>query len=294
MKNDQLRAFIAVVEQGSFRAAAVTLFKTQPTISASVRALEDQFGISLFNRNSYRPTLTAEGKAFYRQAKLLIKQVSELEMLGHDLAKGEIPSLALSVTAMCASPVDLNIIKQFSDKHPQMNLNISTENLSGVLESLQVGRSDLSIGPDKGLNDGYERVEILQVSMVTVAAPDYVATNDDGLALQQTLRLLPQILISDTGSIAPYDHVNVLPNGQRWYVNDFQMKRALALSGMGWARMPERMVEGELQTGELVQVEVENFNSQSLVPIYLIRLKQAPLSQLAKMFWEEMIDNLKE
>ena len=294
MKNDQLRAFIAVVEQGSFRAAAVTLFKTQPTISASVRALEDQFSISLFNRNSYRPTLTAEGKAFYRQAKLLIKQVSELEMLGHDLARGEIPSLALSVTAMCASPVDLNIIKQFSDKHPQMNLNISTENLSGVLESLQVGRSDLSIGPDKGLNDGYERVEILQVSMVTVAAPDYVATNDDGLALQQTLRLLPQILISDTGSIAPYDHVNVLPNGQRWYVNDFQMKRALALSGMGWARMPERMVEGELQTGELVQLEVENFNSQSLVPIYLIRLKQAPLSQLAKMFWEEMIDNLKE
>ncbi|RVU84164.1 LysR family transcriptional regulator [Leucothrix sargassi] len=293
MKNDQLKAFLAVVEQGSFRAAATALFKTQPTVSASVRALEEEFGVRLLNRSSYRPTLTEEGKTFYRQAKQLMTQVSELEMLGHDLAKGEIPKLTLSLTAMCASPADLSFIKQFSEKHPHISLSIRTENLSGVLESLQVGRSDLSIGPDKGLNDQYERVEVMQVCMVTVAAPDYVETTADGIALQQTLRQRPQILISDTGSIAPYDHVNVLPNGQRWYVNDFQMKRAMALSGMGWARMPERMVSRELKTGELVKLSVENFNSQSLVPIYLIRLKQAPISQLAKMFWEEMLESVK-
>ena len=93
MKNEQLRAFIAVVEQGSFRAAASTLFKTQPTVSASIKALEEQFGFTLFSREQYRPALTAKGKTFYRQAKLLIKQAAELEMLGHELAQHDAPTL---------------------------------------------------------------------------------------------------------------------------------------------------------------------------------------------------------
>lgn len=294
MKNEQLKAFIAVVEQGSFRAAATTLFKAQPTVSASVSTLETQFGIRLFNRNSYRPMLTTEGKAFYRQAKLLMKQVGELEMLGYELAKGEVPTLTLSLSAMCASPQGLDSIKQFCQKHPDMRLDISTENLSGVLERLQLEQSDLAIGPDLGLDERHEYVEVTRVNMVTVAAPHYVASNDEGVFPQQLLRSLPHILISDTGSIAPSDHVNVLPSGQRWYVNDFQMKKALLLSGMGWARIPEHMVEQELKAGALVRLRVENFNYESLEPIYLIRLKQAPLSQLAKMFWEEVVGSFGE
>jgi DNA-binding transcriptional LysR family regulator len=288
MKNEQLKAFIAVVEEGSFRAAATALFKAQPTISASVNALEVQFGIRLFNRNSYRPMLTTEGKAFYRQAKLLIKQVGELEMLGYELAKGEVPTLTLSLSAMCASPQGLDSIKQFCQKHPNMRLDISTENLSGVLERLQLEQSDLAIGPDFGLDHRHEYLEVTRVKMVTVAVPNYVVSNE-GVVLQQSLRSLPHILISDTGSIAPSDHVNVLSSGQRWYVNDFQMKKALLLSGMGWARIPEHMVEQELKVGALVRLRVENFNYESLEPIYLIRLKQAPLSQLAKLFWEEVV-----
>ena len=63
MKLDQLRAFIAVVESGSFRAAAEAIHKTQPSVSAAVKALEEQYGIVLLDRDSYRPTLTAQGNA---------------------------------------------------------------------------------------------------------------------------------------------------------------------------------------------------------------------------------------
>ncbi len=289
MTNEQLRALIAVVEHGSFRAAAAAMFKTQPTISASVRALEEEFGISLFDRGGYRPTLTTEGKAFFRQAKQVIKQASELEMLGHQLAKGDVATLSISLSAMCASPPGLDTIKNFCIKHPNMQLNINTEHLSGVLEQLQLEKSDLAIGPNIGLDESYDFVEITQLSMITVAAPGYLSVGEGREVPQKELRLLPHILISDTGSVAPFDHVNVLVGGRRWYVNDYQMKKTLLLSAMGWARIPLHIVEKELESGLLVPLKVENFTYQSQVPIYLIRLRLQPLSHLAKLFWDDML-----
>lgn len=289
MKNEQLRAFIAVVEQGSFRAAASTLFKTQPTISASIKALEEQFGFTLFSREQYRPALTTEGKTFYRQAKLLIKQAAELEMLGHELAQHDAPTLSLSLSAMCALPPGIETIKQFCDKHPSMRLNINTEHLSGVLEQLQLETSDIAIGPDMGLDQRYEYVEISHINMITVIAPNSISINTRKTASQKEVRVFPHILISDSGSVAPFDHVNVLAGGQRWYVNDYQMKKTLLLSGMGWARIPRHMIEDELAQGLLLPLNIENFASQSRVPIYLIRMKHQPLNQLAKQFWDDML-----
>ncbi len=79
MNYNNLRAFIAVVEQGSFRAAANSLYKTQSTISASIANLEGEFGLLLFDRESYRPKLTNAGKAFYKATKQTLNQVTQLE-----------------------------------------------------------------------------------------------------------------------------------------------------------------------------------------------------------------------
>jgi len=288
MTNEQLKAFLAVVEHGSFRAAAAAIFKTQPSLSAAVKALEQQFAISLFDRDNYRPELTTEGKVFYRQAKLLIKQANNLEMLGHQLASADMPLLSISLSAMCALPPVLEKIKLFSTEHEKMRLQINTEHLSGVLEQLQLEKTNLAIGPNIGLDEQYEFVQISQINMLTVAAPGYLSVPSGELISHQELRSKPHILISDTGSLAPFDHVNVLLGGQRWYVNDYQMKKALLVSAMGWARMPQHIIEAELKSGALISVQVENFNSQSQVPMYLIKLKNQPLSSLAKAFWDQL------
>jgi DNA-binding transcriptional LysR family regulator len=290
MTNEQLRAFIAVVEHGSFRAAATAIFKTQPTISASIKALEHQFDLHLLDREGYRPILTAEGKTFYRHAKQLVQQATELEMLGHELAQQDTPTLSLSLSAMCALPPGLDTIKAFCNKHPSMRLNINTEHLSGVLEQLQLDKADLAIGPHMGLDDHYEFIEISHINMITVMAPNSLPINTHTKLSHKALLHFPHILISDSGSVAPFDHVNVLNGEQRWYVNDYQMKKTLLLAGMGWARVPQHMIENELEQGLLLPLEIDNFNSTSRVPIYLIRIKHHPLSSLAKMFWEEMLE----
>lgn len=288
MTNEQLKAFVAVVEKGSFRSAANALFKTQPSISAAIKSLELQFEFCLFDRDHYRPVLTSKGKAFYTQAKKLLKQSSELETYAHQLANTEMPQLAISLSAMSAFPPVLDKIKTFWNRHPHMQLQLNTEHLSGVLEQIQLETSEIAIGPAVGIDQQYDVIEISQINMITVAAPGLFKRANNAIVSQQTLRNLPHILISDTGSMAPFDHINVINGGQPWYVNDYQMKKALIISAMGWARIPEHVVTSQLADGSLQKIQVENFNSQSTVPMYLIKLKRLSLSKLAKLFWDEM------
>jgi len=290
MKNDQLKAFVAVVEHGSFRAAASALFKTQSTVSASVKTLETEFGVQLFNRDAYRPSLTSAGKVFYREAKKLVAQVHDLEVLGHQLATGIEQRLSICLSAVCVIPPELNTVKRFSAMHPGMRLTISTGHMSGVLEGLRLEKTDLAIGPHHGLDDRYEFQEISQIHMTTVAAPNYIPVGPDTLISQAQMRQYPHILISDTGT-SPLDHVNVLTGGQRWFVNDYHIKKTLILASMGWARIPAHMVQREVADGRLVELAIENFNYTGSMPIYLIRLRGHPHSELAREFWDEVVSN---
>ncbi|WP_086479029.1 LysR family transcriptional regulator [Oceanospirillum sanctuarii] len=287
MTYEQLKAFAAVVESGSFRAAAEQLHKTQSTISAAIANLESQFSLQLLDRSSYRPTLTPEGKSFYQQAKRLLQESESLERLGHQLTEGTPPSLSIALSTMSALPEGLSQLKQFCDQHPRLQLNLSTQHLSGLLEQLDTHQAELAIGPNTGLNQKYESIEIFKIRILSVTAPGLLPPKTEQPISQDLLRHQPHILVADSGS-KPFDHVNVIPGGLRWYVNDYVVKQALIKAGMGWARIPEHMIENDLKDGSLKPIQVENFSSQSDVPIYLIRLRSATHSQLAQALWHTL------
>lgn len=301
MKLDQLRAFIAVVETGSFRSAADAIHKTQPSISAAVKTLEAQYGILLFDRDSYRPTLTAEGHAFFQQSKKLISQAQQLENLGHDLAKGIEAPLHLCLSQMSVNDDCMMRIKAFQSQYPETSLDIMTDHLYGVQEALTKNKCEIAIGPRYGLDDRHAFVELYRIDMITVVNPEVLAsltqnqTNPSKTPIsgakikQQQLYALPQILVSSTAAnSAENGHRYVLPTGKRWYVNDFQTKKTMLMHGLGWARMPKHIISSELEKGQLIPIEVENFTSQNQVPIFMIRLRHQTQSAQSSLFWERM------
>jgi DNA-binding transcriptional LysR family regulator len=291
MKLDQLRAFIAVVETGSFRSAADAIHKTQPGISAAVKALEEQYGILLFDRNSYRPTLTSEGHAFFQQSKKLMSQVLQLENLGHDLAQGTEAPLQLCLSQMALDDDCMSRIKAFQYQHANIALDITTDHLYGVQEKLAKNKCEIAIGPRYGLDDRHAFIELNKITMIAVISPELLATlnTSDTKIKQQSLYAIPQILVNDTTANASENgHRYVLPTGKRWYVNDFQAKKTLLVHGLGWARMPKHCIQAELDNGQLVPIEVENFTSQNQLPIFMIRLRHQTQSSQANVFWEMM------
>src|SRR6266436_8971921 len=73
------RAFIRVVEAGSFTRVAQEQNSSQPTVSRQVAALEEHLGTRLFTRTTRKLTLTDDGRGFYERARLAIEAVSEAE-----------------------------------------------------------------------------------------------------------------------------------------------------------------------------------------------------------------------
>ncbi|RBO86136.1 LysR family transcriptional regulator [Marinomonas aquiplantarum] len=292
MKIDQIKAFIAVVETGSFRSAAEAIHKTQPSVSAAIKALESQYDITLFDRNSYRPGLTPEGHAFFRQCKKLMSQVTQLDSLGHDLAKGvETPPLHLCLSQMSLDQNCVERIQAFQQQYSDVDIDITTDHLYGLQDKLAKGKCDITIGPRYGLDDRHSLLELYKMEMITVMSSNLLEQlNLTAKKVKQTaLQSVPQILVINTASDgSSHGHRHVLTTGKRWYVNDFQAKKSLLLNSMGWARMPKHMILSELENEQLVPIEVDNFMSRNHVPIYMVRLRQQTHSYQVNLFWEMM------
>ena len=97
MELHQLEALLSIVETGSFRAASEKLNKAQSAISLAIKNLEDELGFALFDRSTYRPQLTLQGRSVIPQVKSLLQQYEYLKSYGNFLKKGHEARIVLGV-----------------------------------------------------------------------------------------------------------------------------------------------------------------------------------------------------
>lgn len=95
---DQFKVFVAIVDQGGFAAAARELSRTQSAITYTMRKLEEQTGLALFDRTHYRPTLTDAGQSLLPHARKVLDDVSDYRLHAEGIAQGVEPSLVIAVT----------------------------------------------------------------------------------------------------------------------------------------------------------------------------------------------------
>src|SRR5882724_7142298 len=76
---DQMWTFVAVVDAGSFRAAAIRLGRVQSAVSHAIANLEDQLGVALFDRSGHRPALTAEGRPLLADTRAILLKVDGMQ-----------------------------------------------------------------------------------------------------------------------------------------------------------------------------------------------------------------------
>ena len=94
---DQLEIFSAVVEAGSFSAAARRQQRTQSSVSAAIANLEADLGVMLFDRSTRTPGLTEAGQRLLREVSAVLDRCLELERHAQSLAEAIEPGLALAI-----------------------------------------------------------------------------------------------------------------------------------------------------------------------------------------------------
>jgi DNA-binding transcriptional LysR family regulator len=142
---DQLRTFIAAVDEGSFSAAARKLNRVQSAVRGWVSALEGQIGVVLFDRSGRFPRLTAEGVLLLADARNIVSGVDTLKARAKLMASGLETELSVVVDVFFPTTLVSAAAKAFASQFPLTPLRLFVEGLGAAYQPVLDGRCSLGI-----------------------------------------------------------------------------------------------------------------------------------------------------
>lgn len=135
MNLNQLKYFYTVCVHGSLTEASEVLYISQPSLSSSIRALEEEFGVVLFNRRRKGMELTAEGKMLFEMCKDILSRTEQLENVMKDMGN-ERNILRIGIPPMIGSLILPDIFSNFCDLYPEIILEITEGGRTELLDML--------------------------------------------------------------------------------------------------------------------------------------------------------------
>lgn len=142
----QLRYFIAVAEHLSFTEAARRLHLSQPPLSQQIRALEQDLGVRLLDRNKRRVALTEPGRLFLEEARKVLAQVDSARQTALGAAAGHSGRLRLAYPASVAfHPALPQAVLRFSHAAPAVRLELSEMYTDQQYTALTAGEIDAGL-----------------------------------------------------------------------------------------------------------------------------------------------------
>src|SRR5882724_2206836 len=221
------RAFIRVVEAGSFTRVAQEQNSSQPTVSRQVAALEEHLGARLFTRTTRKLTLTEDGRGFYERAKLAIEAVSEAEDAVGRRRLRPSGALRLALPVVFGRLRVIPHLKEFLTRYPDVTIDLVMNDTNADLVEEGI---DLAIRIGEVTDATLITRKIGVTRRVVVAGPSYLR-----------------------GKTAPKrpGAVTVEVKGPVRTRNSEGVREAV-LSGLGIGYMPIWHLTDEIETGRLV------------------------------------------
>ena len=284
----QLQTLDAVVRGGSFQAGAKTLHRSHPSVINLMRGLEEQLGFALFDRSGYRTCLTEAGQAFHKHALRILREQADLEGLAGFLKEGNEARLRIVIGDVTPLDETLRILRGFTHRHPQVQLDLDFENLSGPREQLLAGEADLIIHHADPSDSRFECQKIAEVKILPVVAPGFLEFQPDSDTRYATLRSYTQCIIRDTARQGEKENHFILEDAHCITVGDQHTKKSIIVQGMAWGHMPDFMVANELEEGTLVSIE-GRWIKGSVVDIVAARVAGEYRGTMAEKLWEDFL-----
>jgi DNA-binding transcriptional LysR family regulator len=255
-----LRALVAVVEEGSFSAAARKLKRVQSAISSAMANLETQLGVQVWDRATKVATLTPQGRAVLAAARRVLMEMDGLRRLASGLATGLEPFVSLCVDALFPLSVLLDVCAEFAKQFPAVDLRVDTEVLSAVSARVLEGGATLGIVSPPGIVPGLERQLLAPIRMIPVVGPQHPLALVHGALSREQIAGAVQIVLSERGEHG-VDDQGVL-SLRTWRVADLHTKHMMLRAGLGWGNLPEHLVREDLSKKRLIAIRPAGWDKQ--------------------------------
>jgi DNA-binding transcriptional LysR family regulator len=253
---DQLRTFIAAVDEGSFSAAGRRLRRAQSVVSQTLAALEAQLGLTLFDRRGRLPVLTEQGRALIAEARAAAGGVDQFKARAKSLAGGLEAELSVVVDVMFPIAVLTEAVGAFQARFPNTPLRLYVEALGAVLQPVLDERCAFGVMgslPNAPAHMTMER--LLGARLVMVASPQHPLGAHGATIPIDSLSQHVQLVLTDRSALSAGREFGVF-SAKAWRIADLGAKHAFLRAGLGWGSMPLDVVEADLEACRLVRLNI--------------------------------------
>ena len=161
----QLRHFIALAESCSFAKASKALHLTQPALSRSIQALEDDLGQPLFDRIGRRVEITAYGQQVLQRAQWLVSDADAIRRSGHAMQAGLTGSIRLGLGSGPGAVLSVPLMLHVANHHPRWHLTIARGHTDLLVDALRARRIDAAVVDIRSLRPAADLQVSQQVEM---------------------------------------------------------------------------------------------------------------------------------
>lgn len=259
----QLRAFVAVAEEGSFTLAARRIHVTQSAVSHSLRTLEEQLECSLLDRTSKRVVPTVEGELLLLRCRRMLHEIDQVDRDLKGLKRWGQNRIRIGTPHSLCHSVIPSVLRELRDSFPRCEASIEAGDTSLLLDKLEESSLDLVVGlkPSSHSGDGYRPLH--KDRMALVVSPFHPLADADGpidhllhehqfiiyAKANESHRQIYQWLQKKTGSTS-----------KKLVLGDMQAIKEMAKIGIGIGIIAPWIAAAELEEGSLKLVNADDFH----------------------------------
>ena len=186
MNLKQMEYFITIVNEGSISAASKILHISQPPLSTQMKLLEQELGVTLFERGSRAIALTHAGKVFYDRAQGILDMTGAARQELEQMGRGLHGFLRLGMVSSTETSSIIGRIADFRSQHPGIYFRIYEGNTYQLMDKLNTGLIEAAIVRTPFPEDSYECSYLAEEPMMAVGMPGHFPdTAADSISLEQ-------------------------------------------------------------------------------------------------------------
>lgn len=251
---EQLQAFVATVEHGSFSSAARALNKVQSAISQHIINLEIDCGFELFTRQGRYPVLTSQGAQLLPYAQTTLQQHQRLQRSAEQIVKEEHTHLSIAMDEGIPTTHLYTAITRVLAAYPGVSFEFLAASSVDIIELIETKRVTTGIiFSELNMPTGIDFESVGHVEFdVFVSAKHALAQNTaDNL---EELTLHRQLLVRSKNTKTSSFMKAYSPDV--WYADNYFVLMELIVAGFGWGVLPTHVVDPMLNSGAIVRVPV--------------------------------------
>jgi DNA-binding transcriptional LysR family regulator len=266
---EALEVIDAIARKGSFAAAAESLFRVPSALTYTIKKLEEDLDVQLFDRTGHRANLTEAGVELLKEGRHLLEAAQSLECRIKRVATGVETDIGIAVSDLFNLNAVLEILEEFYQQGFGTRVKITREVFGGSWDALLSGRADISIGaPGDAPSSGDFSTKMLgHVDFVFAVAPQHPLANLSDPLTNHDIIQYRSIAAADSSRNLPPRTSGILSGQDVLTVPDIQTKFDAQILGLGVGYLPKKLAEQYAHEGKLVIKQVAE--SKTLAPTFL-------------------------